>query len=217
MLWNNATAVTVLLHGNIKLGQHYKCVPVVHIWHSSNVCIWKPHNGLSALPRTTVPLCITYSGQENTIDTGARSRVLFNQYRWGTLNNPASVLYSVTYASGAACPLLQAPSGGKSPSALFRCSWDKYDYNRPSDRKKRFDVCNRVWPNGIENVMTWFPATGPLEKQETALERSWRTHRPNLRRGWQFFQRFRGKRSLANLLKGTSPTCRSDWMRGVAR
>ena len=66
--------------------------------------------------------------------------MLFNQYRWGTLNNPASALYSVTYhnASRAAGPLLQGPSCRESPRALFRSSWVKYNYNRPSDRKKMF-------------------------------------------------------------------------------
>ena len=64
--------------------------------------------------------------------------MLLNQYRWGTLNNPANALYNVTYASRAARPLLQGPSGGKSPSALLRYSWVKYDYDRPSDRKKTF-------------------------------------------------------------------------------
>ena len=159
--------------------------------------------------------CITYSRRENTMDTGACSRVFNNQYRWGTLNNPASGFYSVTYASRAARPLLQGPSCRKSPSAIFRSSWVEYDYNRLSDRKKCWDDCNRFWPNWIEKGMTWFPATGPLEKRETALERSWRTLRPILRRGRQFFQRFRGKRSHANLLKGTFPTdCTSKCIPG---
>ena len=136
--------------------------------------------------------CIRYSRQGNTMDTGACSRMLFNRYKWGKLNNPASALYSVTYASRAARPLRRGPSCGKSPSALFRSSWVKYDYNRPSDRKKRLDECNRIWPNWIKNIMTWFPAIGPLEKREIALERSWRTLRFIPRRGWQLFQRFRG-------------------------
>ena len=156
--------------------------------------------------------CIRYSRQGNTMDTGACSRMLFNRYKWGKLNNPASALYSVTYASRAARSLLQEPSGEKSPPALFRSSWVKYDYNRPSDREKRLDDCNRIWPNWIKPVMTWFPATGPLEKRETALKWSWRALRPILRREWHFFQRFRSKRSLANLLKGTFLTCRSEWM-----
>ena len=78
------------------------------------------------------------------MDTGTSSRVLVNQYRCGTLDNPASALYSVTYASRAARSLLQEPSGEKSPPALFRSSWVKYDYNRPSDREKRLDDCNRI-------------------------------------------------------------------------
>ena len=35
-------------------------------------------------------------------------------------------------------PASPGPSGRKSPSALFRSNWFKYDYNRPSDRKKTF-------------------------------------------------------------------------------
>ena len=108
--------------------------------------------------------CVTYSRQENTMDKGARSRVLCNQYKWGTLNNPASALYSATYASRATRPLLQGASCWKSPSALFRSSWVNYDYNRPSYRKKRLDDCNRICPNWIEEVMTWFPATGPWRR-----------------------------------------------------
>ena len=66
-----------------------------------------------------------------------------NQYRWGTLNNPASGFYSVTYASRAARPLLQGPSCRKSPSALSRSSWVKYHYNR---------LKNNVWT--IESYLT---------------------------------------------------------------
>ena len=41
--------------------------------------------------------CITYSRQENTIDSGACSRVSFNQCKWGTQNNPAGAPYQVPY------------------------------------------------------------------------------------------------------------------------
>ena len=72
-----------------------------------------------------------YSGHRSM-----QQRVLFNQDRWSTLNNPASALYSVTYASRAARSLLQGTGRRKSPSARFRSSCVKYDYNRPSDRQK---------------------------------------------------------------------------------
>ena len=38
-------------------------------------------------------------------------------------------------------------------------------------------------PVGSKKCWRWFPATGPLEKRETALDRSWRKFRLILRRG----------------------------------
>ena len=47
---------------------------------------------------------------------------------------------------------------GVTPSARFRSNWVKYDYNRPSDRKKRFlgpiGDSNRIDPFRIEEVLT---------------------------------------------------------------
>ena len=84
-------------------------------------------------------------------------------------------------------PLLQGPCCRKSPSALFRSNRVKYDW--------------------------WFPAIGPLEKRQTALDRSWRKLRVILRRGRSISDIF-GANVHANVLKATFSTdCKSNCVR----
>ena len=76
-----------------------------------------------------------------------------------------------------------------------------------SDRIQRnvyFDPigdCNPVGPK----KWRWFPATGPLEKRETALDRSWRKLQVILRRG-RLISNIFGAKAHANVLKGTFST-----------
>ena len=77
-------------------------------------------------------------------------------------------------------PLLQGPSFRKSPSARFRSKWVTIPENVFFDP---IGDCNGIWPSGSKKCWRWFPATGPLEKRETALDRSWRKLQVILRRG----------------------------------
>ena len=139
------------------------------------------------------------------MDTGSCSRVLFNQYRWGTVISPAIVLYSVTYASRAARSLFQGHSCSKSPPARFRSNWVKCDYNRPSDRQKRYDDCNRIWPNLIETFWRDFLQLGPWRGRK----QPWKDLGERSDPFWGeegLFPNVVGANAHANLLKGTIPT-----------
>ena len=163
---------------------------------------------------TSVSNFITYSRQENSMDTGACSRVMFDQYRWGTLNNPASALYCLTHASRAARPLLQGP--GCWPSAYFWTQSGQIRLQSFIGSKKRFRTIAIVFdPIGSKNLWRDFLQLGPWRSRKQPWEDLWKTLRPNLRRGWQFIWRFRGERSLANVLKCTFPTnCTSNCISG---
>ena len=68
-------------------------------------------------------------------------------------------------------------------------------------------------PVGSKKCWRWFPATGPLEKRETALDRSWRKLQFILRRGKLISTIFEAN-VHANVLKGTLSTdCKSNCMR----
>ena len=92
--------------------------------------------------------------------------------------------------------LFQGPSCRKSPSALFFIQLgDPIGDCNPVESK----ACCR-----------WFPATGPLEKRETALDRSWRKLQVILRQGWQIFNIF-GAKAHASVLQSSFPTnCKSN-------
>ena len=87
--------------------------------------------------------------------------------------------------------------------------FDPTGLQSPTGSEKRFfdpiGDCNRIWPSWIEKVLKWFPATGPLEKLETALGRSWRKLRIILRRGRPIFNIF-GAKAHSEALKGTFST-----------
>ena len=68
-------------------------------------------------------------------------------------------------------------------------------------------------PVGSKKFSTWCPATGPLEKRETALYRSWSKLRLILRGGRPISYVF-GVNTHANALKGTfSTNCKSNCIR----
>ena len=98
-------------------------------------------------------------------------------------------------------PLLQGPSCRKSPSALLRSDWVKYDYNRRSDRKKRFFRSNRglqpSWIGKVQTVISFNWAPG--EAGNSSGYRPWRKLRLILKRG---IPRFRISRSF---LQGLYP------------
>ena len=77
---------------------------------------------------------------------------------------------------------------------LFQSNWVKYDYSTIVHR--------------IEKTVAW-----PLEKRDTALDRSWRKLRLILRRGRPISNIF-GAKAHANVLKDTfSTNCKSNCMR----
>ena len=116
-------------------------------------------------------------------------------------------------------PSLQGPSWSRSPSGLFRSNRVKYDYNRPSDRKKKktcFSIRSGIVtvfdPVGSRKCCRWFPATEPLEKRKTALDRSWRNLRLILMRG-RPISNILGA-AHANVLKGAFSTdCKCNCIR----
>ena len=70
--------------------------------------------------------------------------------------------------------LLEGPSYRKSLSAHFRSNWVKYDYNPRSHRQNvflsiRWTIVIVFDPVRSKMCWRWFPATGPVEKRETAL------------------------------------------------
>ena len=84
------------------------------------------------------------------------------------------------------------PSCRKSPSVLFRANWVKYDYDP-------------------------IPATGHLEKQETALDRSWRKVHVILGRETEVSHIF-GAKPRASVPIAPFPTdCKSDCTRSGPR
>ena len=111
-------------------------------------------------------------------------------------------------------PLPYGSSCRKPPSALFRSNWVKYDYDCPSYRKKLFSTRWTIVivfdPVGSKKCWRWSPATGPLKKRETAVDRSWRKLQLILRRGRPISKIF-GASVHANVLKGTFSTdCTSN-------
>ena len=137
------------------------------------------------------------------------------------------------YLSGAVSRFSGGPVAKKITVSAFSI---QLSYNPRSD----FDpigICNRVWPGWIEKVLTvkvffsirsemkivfgkarskkcwrWFPATGPLEKLETALDRYWRKLLDILMRGIPISNVF-GAKGHANVLKVTFSTdCKSNCM-----
>ena len=74
----------------------------------------------------------------------------------------------------------------ESPPALFRSNWVKHDYTFPDwIGKNEKTFVSIQWtivivfdPVGPKKCWRWFPATGPLEKRETALDGSRRKHDP---------------------------------------
>ena len=67
------------------------------------------------------------------------------------------------------------------------------------EKKKSVGDCN---PVGSKKCWRWFPATGSLEKRETALDRSWRKSQVILSRGRPVSNIF-GANVHVNVLKGT--------------
>ena len=62
---------------------------------------------------------------------------------------------------------LQRPSCKKSPSALFRSNWVKYDYNLRSDRINFFfDPIGDCSPFGSKKCWRWFLQLGPWRRGE---------------------------------------------------
>ena len=112
-------------------------------------------------------------------------------------------------------PLLQGPSCRKSPSALLRSDWVKYDYNRRSDRKKRFFRSNRgLQPSWIGKVQTVISFNwAPREAGNSSGYRPWRKLRLILKRGRPISNIF-GAKAHANVLKDTFSTdCKSNCIR----
>ena len=85
-------------------------------------------------------------------------------------------------------------AGNHRQHLLFQSNWVKYDYSTIVHR--------------IEKTVAW-----PLEKRDTALDRSWRKLRLILRRGSPISNIF-GAKAHANVLKDTfSTNCKSNCMR----
>ena len=103
-------------------------------------------------------------------------------------------------------------------SALFRSNWVEYDMitKSRSDRKKRFFRSDRGWfcnPVGSKRkCWRWFPATGPLENRETALDRSWRKLRLILRGGRPTSNIF-GQTLMRTYWRYFSTDCKSNCIR----
>ena len=64
-----------------------------------------------------------------------------------------------------------------------------------SDRSQKNDPIGDCNPVGSKKCWRWFPATRPLEKRETALDRSWRKLPSHSEARKTNFQHFRGKSS----------------------
>ena len=107
-------------------------------------------------------------------------------------------------------PLPEGPSCRKSPSARFSIQLGQIR-SQSSIRSKItfFSILSGIVilfdPVGSQKCWRWFPATGPLEKRETALDRSWRKLQFILNRG-KPISNILGSKAHANVLNGTFST-----------
>ena len=99
--------------------------------------------------------------------------------------------------------------------SIFSIQLGQIRLQSPIGSKKKFfcDPIGDCNPVGSKKCWRWILATGPLEKRETPLDRSWRKLRLILRRGRSISNIF-GAKTHANVLKGTfSLDCKSNYVR----